>query len=91
MAECSEGMSSAEPGSAILPLVALGVRILGCRTALSIQPAQGAHEVFPPLSLSVFFFTFLVALLALVTECLLTTQLTLCCFEGGFEAELRSP
>lgn len=29
--ECSEGMSSAELGSAIVPLVALGVRILGCR------------------------------------------------------------
>lgn len=41
--------------------------------------------------LFVFFLTFFVALLAPVTECLLTTQQTLCCFEGGFEAELRTP
>lgn len=38
---------------------------------------QGAPEIFPPLFIFVFFFTFLVALLAPVTECLLTTQQTL--------------
>lgn len=43
------------------------------------------------LSFFLSFFTFLVALFALVTECLLTTQQTLCWSEGGFEAEFRSP
>lgn len=51
---------------------------------------QGALDLSSSLSFCLFF-TSLVALLAQVTEWLLTTQQTLCCFEVHVEAELRSP
>lgn len=59
MAECSEGMSSAELGSAIVHLIALGVRILGCRNHAEYSSWHRVLLIFPPPFLFVFFFYFL--------------------------------
>lgn len=44
MAECSNGTSSAELGSAIEPLFPLAMRMLGCSTLPSTHPATGCSR-----------------------------------------------
>lgn len=59
MAECTEGMSNAELGSAIVPLFPLGVRMLGCSTMPSACPDAGCFGMQTSFLLACFFSFFL--------------------------------